>query len=51
MRQKFLEQSNVSPVLSTVRMIEIMRQFEAIQKGLNLISNVMDSKSIEKLSR
>lgn len=49
--QRFLEQSNVSPVLSTVRMVEIMRHFEAIQKGLNLISNVMDSKSIEKLSR
>jgi flagellar basal-body rod protein FlgF len=50
-RQGYLEQSNVSPVASTVRMVEIMRHFEAIQKSLNLISNVMDAKSIEKLSR
>jgi flagellar basal-body rod protein FlgF len=50
-QQRFLEQSNVNPVLATVRMVEIMRHFEAIQKSLNLISNVMDAKSIEKLSR
>lgn len=50
-RQGYLEQSNVNPMLSTVRMIEIMRHFEAIQKSMNLISNVMDAKSIEKLSR
>jgi flagellar basal-body rod protein FlgG len=50
-RRGCLEQSNVNPVLSTVRMVEIMRHFEAIQKSLSLISNVMDAKSIEKLSR
>jgi flagellar basal-body rod protein FlgF len=50
-KQGFLEQSNVNPVLSTVRMVEIMRHFEAIQKCMSMISNVVDAKSIEKLSR
>jgi len=50
-RQGFIEQSNVNPMTATVRMVEIMRHFEAIQKSLNLVSNVLDAKSIEKLSR
>ncbi len=50
-RQGYLEQSNVHAVTSTVRLVEIMRRYEAIQKSLSLISNTMDQKAIEKLSR
>ena len=50
-RQGYQEQSNVNPVLATVRMLEIMRHFEAIQKSVNLMYNEMDAKSIEKLGR
>jgi flagellar basal-body rod protein FlgF len=47
----FLEQSNVNPLTSIVRMVEITRKFEAIQKTMNLIINDIDSKSIDKLGR
>jgi flagellar basal-body rod protein FlgG len=47
----YLEQSNVNPVSSMVRMVEIMRHFEAIQKGINLIMNDINTKAIEKLGR
>lgn len=50
-RQGFQEQSNVNPVLATVRMVEILRHFEAIQKGVNLMINDMDAKVIERLGR
>jgi flagellar basal-body rod protein FlgF len=50
-RSGYLEQSNVNPVLSIVRMIGIMRNFEAIQKTVNLIFNDINTKSIEKLGR
>jgi flagellar basal-body rod protein FlgF len=50
-RQGYLEQSNVNPVLSTVRMVEIMRNFETIQKSVHLIFNEIDAKAIEKLPR
>jgi flagellar basal-body rod protein FlgF len=50
-RSGYLEQSNVNAVGSIVRMIGIMRQFEAIQKTVNLITNDMNTKSIEKLGR
>jgi flagellar basal body rod protein FlgG len=48
-KQGFQEQSNVNPVLATVRMVEIMRRFEAIQKSISLMFNDMDSKAIETL--
>lgn len=50
-RPGYLEQSNVNPVASIVRMVEIMRHFEAIQKSVNLIMNDINSKAIEKLGR
>jgi flagellar basal-body rod protein FlgF len=50
-RQGYLEQSNVNPVLSMVRLVETMRQFEAIQKSIGLMLNEMDAKAIEKLPR
>lgn len=50
-RQGFQEQSNVNPVMATVRMVEILRHFEAIQKSVNLMINDMDAKAIERLGR
>lgn len=47
----YLEQSNVNPVSSIVHMVEIMRNFEAIQKSINLEMNDMDPKAIDKLGR
>lgn len=50
-RQGYQEQSNVNPMLATVRMVEIMRNFESIQKGISLIFNDVDAKAIERLPR
>ncbi len=50
-RQGSLEQSNVNPVAATVQMIGVLRQFEAMQKGINLLMHDVNSKSIERLSR
>jgi flagellar basal-body rod protein FlgF len=47
----YLEQSNVNPISSMVRMVEIMRHFEAIQKSINLVMNDINAKAIEKLGR
>jgi flagellar basal-body rod protein FlgF len=47
----YLEQSNVNPVSSIVRMVEILRHFEAIQKSVSLVMNDINSKAIEKLGR
>ncbi len=47
----YLEQSNVNPVASIVRMIGIMRNFEAIKKTVDLMVNDITSKSIDKLGR
>jgi flagellar basal-body rod protein FlgF len=48
-RSGSLEQSNVSAVSAIVQMVNIMRQFESIQKCINLEMNEMNSKAIEKL--
>jgi flagellar basal body rod protein FlgG len=50
-RQGYLEQSNVNPVTAVVGLVNVMRQFESMQKSLNLIMNDLDSKSIDKLGR
>jgi flagellar basal-body rod protein FlgF len=50
-RSGCLEQSNVSAVSAIVQMVNIMRQFESIQKCVNLEMNEMNSKAIEKLGR
>jgi len=47
----FLEESNVSPVEVVVQMISILRNFEATQKCMSLITNDIDKKAIENLSR
>lgn len=50
-RSGYLEQSNVNAVASIVRMVNILRHFEAIQKSINLEMNEMNTKVIEKLGR
>jgi flagellar basal-body rod protein FlgF len=50
-RQGYLEQSNVNPVTAVVGLVNITRQFESIQKSMNLLINDLDSKSIERLGR
>jgi flagellar basal-body rod protein FlgF len=50
-RSGYLEQSNVNPVSSVVQMVEILRHFEAIQKGVDLIMNDINGKVIDKLGR
>jgi flagellar basal-body rod protein FlgF len=47
----YLEQSNVNPVSSIVRMVEILRHFEAIQKSIQLVMNDINAKAIDKLGR
>jgi flagellar basal-body rod protein FlgG len=47
----YLESSNVNPVSSMIRMMSVLRQFESIQKTVNLVLNDMDVKSIDKLGR
>jgi flagellar basal-body rod protein FlgF len=50
-RSGYLETSNVNAVASVVRMVEIMRQFESIQKSMTLMVNDIDQKAIEKLGK
>jgi flagellar basal-body rod protein FlgF len=50
-RSGYLEQSNVNAVSSVVRMVNIMRHFESLQKSVNLIMNEINPKSIDKLGR
>ena len=47
----YLEGSNVNPVQAMVRMISILRNFEAMQKSMSLITNDINKQAIEKLSR
>ncbi len=49
--QGYLEQANVNPISAVVGMVGILRQFEAIQKCVNLIMNDLNAKSIERLGR
>jgi len=50
-QQGYLEQSNVNPLVAVVRMVEILRSFEAIQKSIHLEMNEMNGKAIERLGR
>jgi flagellar basal body rod protein FlgG len=45
-----LEQSNVGAAESSVRLIAIMRQFEMLQKAMN-IGNELNRKAIEEVAR
>jgi flagellar basal-body rod protein FlgF len=51
LRPGSLEQSNVNSVEMVVQMVNMMRQFESIQKCVNLEMNEMNGKAIEKLGR
>jgi flagellar basal body rod protein FlgG len=48
--QKKLEQSNVGAAESSVRLVAIMRQFEMLQKAMN-IGNELNRKAIEEAAR
>ncbi len=49
-RQGFLESSNTSPAHSAVRLVNIMRQFETLQRAVTL-STEMNRKSVEEVGR
>lgn len=48
--QRQIEASNVSPAESAVRLVDVMRQFEMIQKAIS-VTNDMNKKSLDELSR
>lgn len=48
--QKQLEESNVSPAESAVRLVDVMRQFEMLQKAVS-VTNDMDNKSLQEVAR
>ena len=48
--QGHLEESNVGPVESAVRLVDVMRQFESLQKALGIGSD-MNKYVIEELAR
>jgi flagellar basal body rod protein FlgG len=48
--QRKLEQSNVGAAESSVRLVAIMRQFEMLQKAMN-IGNELNRKAIEEVAR
>jgi flagellar basal-body rod protein FlgF len=50
-RQGFLEQSNVNPVKQMTEMLSILRQFESLQKSLNMIMNVLNERAINQVGR
>jgi flagellar basal-body rod protein FlgF len=50
-RQGYLEQSNVNPISSVIGMVGIMRQYESIQKSVQVIMNDMNAKCIERIAR
>jgi flagellar basal-body rod protein FlgF len=50
-RQGYLEQSNVNTVTCVVGLVGIMRQYEALQKCINVLMNDVNAKAIDKLSK
>lgn len=50
-RQGMLEQSNVNPVLQMSLMLNILRQFESMQKAMNLVMNTLNDRSINQVGR
>ena len=45
-----LESSNVSPAESAVRLVNVMRQFEMLQRAINL-SSQMNKSAVEEVAR
>lgn len=50
-RQGSLEQSNVNPIRQMTLMISITRQFESLQKAIQLMMNTMNDKSINQVGQ
>ena len=50
-RQGCLEQSNVNPVKQMMTMIEVMRQFESLQKTIFTLMNSVNERSINQVGR
>jgi flagellar basal-body rod protein FlgF len=48
-RQGSLEQSNVNPVKQMMLMINMMRQFEELQKTVNMMMNTVNDRSINQV--
>lgn len=51
MRQGSLEQSNINPVKQMMLMIEMMRQFEGLQKAVHTVMNTLNEKSVNQVGR
>jgi len=49
--QGSLEQSNVNPIHEMMLMINMMRQFESLQKSIYTLMNTVDDRSINQLGR
>ncbi|MFN8009154.1 MAG: flagellar basal body rod C-terminal domain-containing protein [Terriglobia bacterium] len=50
-RQGSLEQSNVNPIKQMIMMIDMMRQFEGLQKAIQLTMNTVNDRSINQVGR
>jgi flagellar basal-body rod protein FlgF len=50
-RQGSLEQSNVNPIRQMTLMIMIMRQFESLQKAIQMVMNTVNEKTIDQVGR
>jgi len=49
--QGSLEQSNVNPIHEMMLMINVMRQFESLQKSIYTLMNTVDDRSINQVGR
>src|SRR5262249_132613 len=50
-RQGSLEQSNANPVKQMMLMINMMRQFEELQKAIQMMMNTVNDRSINQIGR
>jgi flagellar basal-body rod protein FlgG len=50
-RQGSLEQSNINPVQQMMLMINMMRQFEGLQKAINTVMNTLNEKSVNQVGK
>ncbi len=51
LRQGTLEQSNINPVQQMMLMINMMRQFEGLQKAVNTVMNTLNERSVNQVGR
>ena len=50
-RQGSLEQSNVNPIRQMTLLITMNRQFESLQKAIQMMMNTMNDRSINQVGR